>query len=228
MQTSEAPGSLGHKGPFEPESCLSCDAHRRGSRRYQAPCGSRERPRRIDASSTSQFPLRSLPGVTEGQALMHVLSAILPRRTAADSAEDAHIASRPWRSSGCLYSPPDFSLRSRKVPFKLKHFCKRGVGFGEGIIQRNRPERVLLCPGRHVLGGQSSCKRLTGINAAKGGMWQRIVGFSLDGLLEVRDRLLEVLGPASGLVVVVTAFQVERVGVGSLGCPFGRSFVHRG
>src|SRR5437867_12742202 len=127
-----------------------------------------------------------------------------------------------------LYRPPDLGLRPRQVPFKMKYLGERSVGFGEGIIQRNRPERVLLCPGRHLLGGEGTCKRLTGINAAKGGMWQRRVGFSLDGLLEVRDRLLEVLGPASGLVVVVTALQVERVGVGSLGCPFGRSFVHRG
>src|SRR2546428_11057379 len=108
-----------------------------------------------------------------------------------------------------LYSPPDFSLRSRKAPFKLKHFGKRGVGFGEGIIQRNRPERVLLCPGRPLLGGEGTCKRLTGINAAKGGMWQRRVGFSLDRLLAVRERLLEVLCPARGRVVVVTDLQVE-------------------
>src|SRR6266700_1487375 len=71
-----------------------------------------------------------------------------------------------------LYRSPDFSLRSRQVPFKLKHFRKRGVGFGEGIIQRNRPERVLLCPGRHLLGGEGTRERLTGIDTAKGGMWQ--------------------------------------------------------
>src|SRR5256712_13001933 len=99
-----------------------------------------------------------------------------------------------------LYSPPDFSLRSRKVPFKLKHFGKRGVGFGEGIIQRNRPERVLLCPGRHLLGGEGTCKRLTGINAAKGAMWQRRAGAARHGILVVRDLLPDALVRDGSLV----------------------------